>query len=132
MRFASDRSKTPPETSGETSHSYALTRNPPVPHAGSEILKSGLPRGSGFITRMIESMRTRGVKYWPAPFLPSLAAFSSNPSNAAFNVHIHRRPVLFVDHCDDTFEVYRVIATRSRLSKNVRKESTGFAQLSQN
>ena len=26
---------------------------------------------------------TRGVKYWPAPFLPSLAAFSSRPSKAA-------------------------------------------------
>jgi hypothetical protein len=31
----------------------------------------------------IDWIRIRGVKYCPAPFLPSLAAFSSNPSNAA-------------------------------------------------
>ncbi len=45
--------------------------------------KSGFPRGSGFITETMAWMSGRGVKYWPAPFLPSLAAFSSRPSNAA-------------------------------------------------
>ena len=31
----------------------------------------------------MHSISGRGVKYWPAPFLPSAAAFSSRPSNAA-------------------------------------------------
>jgi hypothetical protein len=47
------------------------------------MVNSGLLRGSGFITRTIDLISTRGVKYWPAPFFPSLAAFSSKPSNAA-------------------------------------------------
>ena len=34
------------------------------------------------MTRTIDLMSGRGVKYCPAPFLPSLAAFSSNPSYA--------------------------------------------------
>ena len=33
--------------------------------------------------RTMALIRRRGVKYCPAPFLPSLAAFSSRPSNAA-------------------------------------------------
>ncbi|KAF5056552.1 hypothetical protein DSECCO2_366250 [anaerobic digester metagenome] len=33
--------------------------------------------------RTIAWISTRGVKYCPAPFFPSLAAFSSSPSNAA-------------------------------------------------
>ena len=47
------------------------------------MVKVRLLRGSGLMQRTIDSMRTRGVKYCPAPFLPSLAAFSSSPSNAA-------------------------------------------------
>ncbi len=45
--------------------------------------KSLLTRGSGLMQRTMVWIRMRGVKYWPAPFLPSLAAFSSSPSNAA-------------------------------------------------
>jgi len=50
MRLASERSNTPPETSLEISHS---TNKPGTPGATgrSQIVKSGLPRGSGFITR---------------------------------------------------------------------------------
>ncbi|SHW63550.1 Uncharacterised protein [Mycobacteroides abscessus subsp. abscessus] len=47
------------------------------------MVKPLLTRGSGLMQRTIDWMRMRGVKYWPAPFLPSLAAFSNNPSNAA-------------------------------------------------
>ena len=54
-----------------------------MPHAGSQIVKSALSRGSGRTQRTIDWIRRRGVKYCPAPFLPSLAAFSSNPSNTA-------------------------------------------------
>jgi hypothetical protein len=58
-------------------------RKPPVPQAGSQIVKSRLVLGSGFMTRTMDWISTRGVKYCPAPFLPSLAAFSSRPSKAA-------------------------------------------------
>ena len=36
------------------SHSYAETRNPPVPHAGSQIEKSFVLRGSGCIQRTMD------------------------------------------------------------------------------
>ena len=54
-----------------------------MPQAGSQIVKSADTRGSGFTQRTIASMSSRGVKYWPAPFFPSLAAFSSKPSKAS-------------------------------------------------
>ena len=57
--------------------------NPPVPQAGSPIVKFSLTRGLGWIRRTMHSISGRGVKYWPAPFLPSAAVFSSSPSNAA-------------------------------------------------
>ena len=59
--------------------------DPPVPAAGSQILKSAFARGSGRMQRTMDWMRTRGVKNWPAPFFPSLAAFSSNQPSADFN-----------------------------------------------
>ena len=54
-----------------------------MPQAGSQMVKSGAARGSGCTQRTIDWISTRGVKYCPAPFLPSLAAFSSSPSKAA-------------------------------------------------
>ena len=45
--------------------------------------KSLLARGSGWMQRTMLWIRGRGVKYWPAPFLPSAAAFSRRPSKAA-------------------------------------------------
>ena len=44
------------------------------------MVKSRPALGSGLTQRTIASMSTRGVKYWPDPFFPSLAAFSSKPS----------------------------------------------------
>ena len=54
-----------------------------MPQAGSQMVNSACARGSGFMQRTMDWIRTRGVKYCPAPFLPSLAAFSSSPSKAA-------------------------------------------------
>ena len=54
-----------------------------MPQAGSPIVKSLMPRGSGWMHRTMAWIRMRGVKYCPAPFLPSAAAFSSRPSKAA-------------------------------------------------
>ena len=51
-----------------------------MPQAGSQMVKSVVTRGSGFMQRTMDWMSRRGVKYCPAPFLPSLAAFSSRPS----------------------------------------------------
>ena len=51
-----------------------------MPQAGSQMVNSRWARGSGFMQRTIDWISTRGVKYCPAPFLPSLAAFSSRPS----------------------------------------------------
>ena len=42
-----------------------------------------LGRGSGFIHLTIDCINIRGVKYCPAPFLLSLAAFSNKPSYAS-------------------------------------------------
>ena len=39
---------------------------------GSSIVKSLLARGSGWMQRTMLWISGRGVKYWPAPFLPSL------------------------------------------------------------
>jgi hypothetical protein len=47
------------------------------------IRSSDTARGSGFMQRTMLWISSRGVKYCPAPFLPSLAAFSSKPSNAS-------------------------------------------------
>ena len=50
----------------------------------------GLPRGSGFMTEQMDSISLRGVKYCPAPFFPSLAAFSSKPFECrAFDIDVH-------------------------------------------
>jgi len=62
-------------------------------------------RGSGFMTLQMVWMSGRGVKYWPAPFLPSLAAFRAGPRSSAFHVHVHRGPVFLVNHGDDALEV---------------------------
>jgi hypothetical protein len=51
-----------------------------VPQSGSQTVNSRAARGSGFTHRTADSISTRGVKYCPAPFLPSLAAFSRSPS----------------------------------------------------
>ena len=42
-----------------------------MPQAGSPIVKSLAARGSGLMQRTMLWISTRGVKYWPAPFLPS-------------------------------------------------------------
>ncbi len=56
--------------------SNAARKNPPVPHAGSQIRMSG----PGCITSTMAEINARGVKYWPAPDLVSAAFFSSSPS----------------------------------------------------
>ena len=54
----------------------AAIKKPAVPAAGSWTSSPGC----GFITSTIASISGRGVKYWPAPLLVSLAFFSSRPS----------------------------------------------------
>jgi len=54
----------------------AERRKPPVPAAGSMMAVPGWGR----MTSTMASIRTRGVKYWPAPDLVSCAFFSSRPS----------------------------------------------------
>ena len=59
-----------------------------MPHAGSQIAKPGQTRGSGCTQRTTDWISRRGVKYCPAPFFPSLAAFSSSPSKTAALISI--------------------------------------------
>jgi hypothetical protein len=51
-------------------------QKPPVPAAGSWMVSPGW----GLMQAMMVSISGRGVKYWPAPLLVSLAFFSSRPS----------------------------------------------------
>ena len=77
-------------------------------------------------------MSGRGVKYWPAPFLPSLAAFSSRPSNAA--------PFTSTSIADQSSSSIMAM-TRLRLTgllkrgvacaKMSREQPAGFAELAQ-
>ena len=55
---------------------WAAIIKPNVPQAGSLHLSPTC----GFISFVITSIKTRGVKYWPAPDFFSLAFISSNPS----------------------------------------------------
>jgi len=46
----------------------------------------------------MDRISTRGVKYWPAPFFPALAAFSSKPSlSLRLHVHVEGGPFGLVD-----------------------------------
>lgn len=56
-------------------HSWAARRNPPLPHAESQMTAPA----SGRITSTIARISGRGVKYWPAPVLTSSAFFSRSP-----------------------------------------------------
>src|SRR5215831_6965560 len=65
------------------------------------MVKSRRTRGSGFMQRTTECISTRGVKYWPAPFFPSLAAFVGG----GLHVHADGRPFGLVDLTDEPLEV---------------------------
>jgi hypothetical protein len=68
----------------------------------------------------------------PGTFLAFARSFFEQAfERCTFNIHVHRRPAFLIDHGDDTFEIYRVIEARSRLSKYIGKQSTRFPQLAQ-
>ena len=69
------------------------------------MVKSFRTRGSGFMQRTMDWMRMRGVKYWPAPFLPSLAAFQQALIGFGLDVHVQAGPVGLVDQADEPLEV---------------------------
>ena len=70
--------------------------------------------------RTMDLIRMRGVKYWPAPFLPSAAAFSKRPSYAAalMSVRDQRLPRLRVERIerlDDVLAQVAALRTRARV-----------------
>ena len=79
-------------------YSWAASRKPPVPQAGSQIV---IP-GSGRITSTIARISGRGVKYWPAPDFTSSAFLCKQPLvGVALDVGVERHPLLAVDQVDD-------------------------------
>ena len=100
-----------------------------MPQAGSQIVKSLCARGSGFMQRTMDWISTRGVKYWPAPFFPSLAAFSSRPSKACgLHVHVERGPFGLVDQADQLLEVDRIVEAGLGPGEDVAQDAGLLAQ----
>jgi len=101
--LTTSRSKTPLDCS--SSHSvrgYQKTAGPDCRVAGGEIALC--PR-VGLDARIIDLIRMRGVKYWPAPFLPSAAAFLQEALvRRCLHVHAQLGPVHVVDQRDELLE----------------------------
>ena len=49
----------------------------------------------------------------------------------ALHVHVHRRPVLLVNHGDDALEVDRIVKARRGLRENVGEQAAGFAEFAE-
>ena len=65
-------------------------------------------------------------------FLPFAGGlFEQALERRALHVHIHRRPVLLVDHGDDALEVDRIVEARRGLREDVAEQPAGFAELAE-
>ena len=73
-----------------------------MPQAGSQIVKSGLTLGSGFMTCMIELDQHTRSEVLARPLLPfTRRLFQQSLEGRALHVHIQGRPILFIDQVDD-------------------------------
>ena len=121
MRLASARSKTPPWFPRRATR-RPQTRKPPVPHAGSQIVKSGLPRGSGFMHAddgLDEHARREVLAGAFLAFAGGL--FEQSLEGRGLHVHVQRRPLRLVDHGDDALEVDRIVEARRGLRRRCRR-----------
>ena len=100
-----------------------------MPTAGSQMVKSLRGRGSGFITSQMDWISGRGVKYCPAPFLPSLAAFSKQAlERLGLHVLVERGPLGLVDQGDELLQVDRVVKPGHRLGEDVAEDAGLLAE----
>ena len=77
------------------------------------------------------NQRTRG-EILPRPLLALAGGlFEQALERRALHVHVHGRPILFVDHRDDALEVDGVVEARHGLGEDVGQQPAGFAELAQ-
>ena len=125
---------------GAVEHAFGLLDQPFVSAnekaagaaAGSQIVKSGLPRGSGFITRHDGLDQHARREVLAGAFLALAGGLLEQAlEGRAFHVDVHRRPLFLVDHGDDALEIDRIVEARRGLREDVAEQAAGFAKLAQ-